>query len=75
MNLTYHDIKEALYVLQTLFGCGLIFASMSLFNNASATVDLIGYVIPAIVLMIVGITCVLFGAETYFLRDDPDVWR
>lgn len=75
MNFTYHDIKEALYVLQTLLGLVLIVVSVNLLNTTAAAIHPICHIVPAVTLMSVGIVCVFFGVGTYLLRDDPDIWR
>ena len=75
MNFRYQDLKVAIYILQTLLGFVLLSASVTLFSTTAAAVDPLCYIIPAIVLTVVGVGCVFFGVETYLLRDDPDIWR
>jgi uncharacterized membrane-anchored protein YitT (DUF2179 family) len=72
---SYRHLKEAVYVMQVLLGVSLITASVFLFNNTSLATEPICYIVPGTILMIVGLSCVFFGVETYLLRDDPDIWR
>jgi hypothetical protein len=74
VNFSYHDYKEALYVLQTLFGFLFVFMAFLLNTTAPAGLEVF-HIVPAIILVIVGIGCIFFGVETYLLRDDPDIWR
>jgi predicted phage tail protein len=75
MNFSYHEMKEALYILQSVLGVLLIIISITLFNTGGGVLHPICNVVPAVVLMVIGSSCVFFGVETYLLRDDPDIWR
>lgn len=75
MNFSYHDFKEALYVLQTVLGLFFVCIGVLLLNTTATASHEIFHVVPALILVIVGTVCVFFGVETYLLRDDPDVWR
>lgn len=72
---SYRNLKEALYVMHVLLGVSLIIAAVVLFNTTASATEPICYILPGIVLVIVGVGCVFFGVETYLLRDDPDIWR
>ena len=72
---TYRDLKWALYIMQVLLGGSLIIASAVLFNTTALATEPICYIVPGAIMMIVGISCLFFGVETYLLRDDPDIWR
>lgn len=75
MNFTYRDLKGTLYLLETLLGVVLIGAAIVFINATPLASHPLWYVFPGAILLMVGIACVFFGIETYFLRDDPDIWR
>lgn len=74
MNFSLHDLKESLYIVETLFGVFLLVLAYFALERAFASPDIVFYLIPGLALAIVGGACVLFGVETFFLRDDPDIW-
>lgn len=71
----YKEMKLAVYCLETAIGALMIVAAFVFFDQANSAIEPITYAAPALVLLAVGIFCLLFGIETYCLRDDPDVWR
>ena len=72
---SFRDMKKALYILQTVMGVLLIALSLFLLGNCAHATEPVCYIVPAVVLMVVGVGCVFFGCETLLLRDDPDIWR
>jgi uncharacterized membrane protein len=75
MHISYHDIKKALYLIMTMVGLFFIGLSVYLFNTCGAEMEPASYILTAMVTFVVGIICVLFGVDTYLLRDEPDIWR
>ena len=71
----YKSLKQAVYVMLVLLGFTLIITGVVLFNTTSFATEPISYILPGMILIVVGIGCVFFGIETYFLRDDPDIWQ
>jgi len=71
----YQNLKQAVYVMLVLLGVTLIIAAVVLLNTTAVATEPICYIVPGVILMGVGIACVFFGVETYFLRDDPDIWQ
>jgi hypothetical protein len=70
MRWSYPELKKLLYLALSAFGVILLFISWrSSLSSEPASV------ITYLVLLIGGLVLLLFGAVTYFLRDDPDVWR
>jgi hypothetical protein len=75
MYFNYSDPKQALYLGQTLIGVLIIsLSSYWLTLTTDATTNLI-LALPAAFLILVGLACVFFGAETYFFKEDPEIWR
>ncbi len=75
MFLTYHELKELLYIGLSLIGGLLTILSFYQFHLASSASDPFVNILTAMILAIVGSVCIFFGIETYILRDDPDIWR
>ena len=75
MPFSYHDLKKFLYIGLTAMGVLLICASWHCINIARTTFDGASHEITAVVLLAVGSACLLFGFETYLLKEDPDIWR
>ena len=71
----YSEMKLALYGLETVLGVLLVIAALVFFGQSQSAQEPITYLFPAVVLMCVGFICVLFGIETYLMREDPDIWR
>ncbi|PWT98649.1 MAG: hypothetical protein C5B53_06485 [Candidatus Melainabacteria bacterium] len=74
MNFSLHDLKESLYILETLFGVILLVLAYLSLKLAWTGPDGLFYVVPGLVLFCMGIACLLFGIESVILRDDPDIW-
>lgn len=74
MNFSLHDLKESMYILETLFGIFLLVLAYFALERALASPDVLFYLIPGLALLLVGGFLVLFGVETVILRDDPDIW-
>lgn len=72
--ISYEELKKALYITESLLGLFLIFLAYNLLRTSAAP-HIIIYLIPALILSIVGYFCVLFGVEAFFFREDPDIWR
>lgn len=75
MRFSYHDLKMALYCSMTVLGAVLIAFAAYIFRRGQADLDPFAYTLPAIILAIVGFFCLLFGVETFILRDDSDIWQ
>ena len=75
MDLSIKDIKKILYCFQTILGVLLLCLSMWVLRQAFADSDPLRYLIPVIVLAIVGTDCILYGIETFVRRNEPETWR
>lgn len=75
MHFTYHEVKESLYITETLFGTMTMAAAVHFGNLMKFAPDPLAYLIPAVILAIVGIVCLVFGVWTYHFKDDPDLWH
>lgn len=75
MNFSLKDLKEAVYVFETIFGLLLLIPAFLVLKAAKTDGDALFDLIPGIALVIAAITCIGFGVGTYLVRDDPDVWR
>jgi len=75
MDLSYLETKTLVYWSQTLLGGLMVAVAVYLSGLASADADPFVYLIPAAILFVVGIFCLIFGVETYMLRDDSDIWQ
>lgn len=75
MFLSYHELKELIYIGETALGAVFIAASMYQLHISAAAMNPISHVLTALILLVVGVGCVFFGVETYLLREDPDIWR
>lgn len=74
MNFSLHDLKESLYVLETLFGIILLILAYFTLKLAWVNPDGLFYIVPGLVLFASGVACLLFGIESVILRNDPDIW-
>lgn len=72
---SYIEIKKLIYILETALGVIAAAVAVYLFSAAKAAEEPALLMMPAGVLLIVGLTTILFGAVTYLIRDDEDVWR
>jgi hypothetical protein len=75
MNFSLEELKEALYISETLFGIFLLVPAYLVLKMAVTGSDSLYNLIPGIGLLFAAITCIIFGIGTYLVRDDPDVWR
>ncbi len=71
----YAEIKLLLYRFQGMLGLIMIFGSWRFMNESSDAIEPVTYWFPGVILLVMGTICTLMALETYFLRDDPDVWR
>ncbi|HEY9715727.1 MAG TPA: hypothetical protein V6C72_19800, partial [Chroococcales cyanobacterium] len=74
-RMRYTNLKKALYIAEFLMGLVCIGAALVFIQQASSEFDPIVKLFPGLVLLIVGLICLIFGIETFFFRDDPDIWR
>jgi len=74
MNFSNRDLLTALYCFIAILGLILIGFAWYVWAQSEAAQEPFSYWVTAIVLLIVGIVLVMFGIETYIVRDDPDVW-
>lgn len=74
MQLRYYELKEIIYIAETLLGVLLLLTSAWQYKLAAAVVQPASHVISAIILFVVGVICIFFGVETFLLRDDPEIW-
>ncbi len=72
---SYRNLKLMIYIGEALLGLVLIGISAYLWKIQEISNDPLTLIIPAIIILLVGVFCVLFGVETYFFKDDPDIWR
>lgn len=75
MFLSYHELKELIYIGEAALGVVFIGASMYQLHISAAAMNPISHIATALILLVVGVGCVFFGVETYLLREDPDIWR
>lgn len=66
----YKYLKKIIYVFETFFGVFLIILANGMVKDGYPVNWLVG-----IILYITGLACCVFGATTYRLRRDPDIWR
>lgn len=75
MFLRYYELKEMVYFGQTVLGVLLIIAAIcEVLLVPAGSIPGINMIV-GLILFITGGACIMFGIETYLLRDDPDVWR
>lgn len=75
MIITTHDLKEALYIAQTILGFLCVGLALFVLQSSAGQIDSICSIISGLILLVVGIFAIFFGLETYLLRDDADIWR
>ncbi len=75
MHFGFQHLKKIIILFLPLFGLFVIVISTMWMNRVDTAVEPLTYLVPAVILFIVGLGCVFFGLETYLLRDDPDIWR
>lgn len=73
--LSYHELKKFIYIGLTALGVLFLVFSWHCFNVARAGSGDFSEGLTALILLVVGSGCLLFGIETYLLQDDPDIWR
>lgn len=66
----YVLLKKLIYIVEALLGVSFVLLANSLITDGSPVSWLV-----AIILYGTGILCIVFGATTYNLRNDPDIWR
>ncbi len=74
MMITIHDLKEFLYVVQTILGFLCVGMALLLLQSCGQP-DSISSIVSGLILLLVGIFALFFGLETFLLRDDADIWR
>lgn len=75
MKLSIHDLKEAMYIAQTMFGFMLLAIGVYMLQSSGTATDFATSLITGVILSIVGIGSLFFGLETYILKDEEDIWR
>lgn len=75
MIITTHDLKEALYIVQTILGFLAIGLSLIVLQSCGNQTEPICSIISGVILFAVGVFAIFFGLETYLLKDDADIWR
>jgi len=75
MNISTHDLKEALYIVQTILGFLCVGLALFMLQSSGGLIDSICSIISGLILLCVGIFALFFGLETFLLRDDADIWR
>jgi hypothetical protein len=73
MYLSTRDLKTLVYGAETIFGILIFLLGVRCLFLFGA--DPLGNGISGLVLLLVGIGLIIFGVETYLLRDDPDIFR
>ncbi len=71
----YRELRKLLYCLQAAMGCLFLVLAWHLLCEARVAVDALSLIVSGAILSIVGSACIVFGLDTYLLRDDPDIWR
>lgn len=74
-NFSYPDLKATLYVVLAVGGIALLGAALHYLDLAVADPDPVTYSIAALTLLVVGVVSIFFSVESFYLRDDPDIWR
>lgn len=72
---TYREMKLAIYCFEVAMGAFLIVVGIIIMKDAATAPAPIVYMIPSMASIFVGLFLLLFGFDTYLLRDDPDIWR
>jgi len=72
MNITRHDFDFLQYLLQPLLGVSWVILALFMFYRPHP--NLLFDTIPAIILTIAGLSCIILGVEAYLLREDPEIW-
>ncbi len=75
MKISYLELKQAVYVMMSVFGGFLILMAFHSVSASAAAQEPFTEVMTALVLIIAGTLFLFFGLTTYFIKDDPDVWR
>ena len=73
--MSYPEYKKLIYLALGIGGIGLLVISWYFANINEASSDPLGYVIPSALLFFAGTASLLFCLESFYLRDDPDIWR
>lgn len=66
----YVLLKKLIYIFEAMLGVSFVLLANSLITDNSPVNWLV-----AIILYATGLMCIIFGAATYNLREDPDIWR
>lgn len=66
----YMLLKKLIYIVEAMLGVSFVLLANSLITDGSPVSWLV-----AIILYCTGLLCIVFGATTYGLRNDPDIWR
>lgn len=75
MKISMHDLKEAMYIVQTMFGFILLALGIYVLQTSRSSEDFATSLIMGSILAVVGVGTLFFGLETYILKDDEDIWR
>jgi hypothetical protein len=74
MDISYFELKEAIYIGLGIFGIILLFIAWSLIRSAGYNVDPALNIVPGIILCLAGMTCIFFALQVFFHRDEPEIW-
>jgi peptidoglycan/LPS O-acetylase OafA/YrhL len=66
----YLLLKKLIYIVEAVLGVCFVLLANSLITDGSPVSWLV-----AMILYSTGLMCMVFGATTYKLRNDPDIWR
>jgi ABC-type dipeptide/oligopeptide/nickel transport system permease component len=75
MFLNSHDLKMLIYFCELFLGLFLACTGYFWLTTSASGIEGIVYAIPGVVLLLVGIIVFLLGLESFFVRDDPELWR
>lgn len=70
---SYTELKKALYSLQGALGVFLLWLAYR--AATTPTEHVLFELLLSVILAGVGWACVMFAIESFFFRDDPDIWR
>ena len=73
--MSYIDLKKLIYIGETVLGVLLLVLALHQLHLASVSADPLSNAITAAILFAVSTACLVFGIDTFILREDPDVWR
>lgn len=75
MDFSDRDFSFIFMCLEGLFGAFLAVVSIYLLKHATAVFQPVSYVVPGVILMVVGVLSIISALETFLLFNGPDSGR